>query len=223
MSGLQTLSEGVGDHCYRRIRQDIIFGRLAPGERLKLERMKDDYNVSLSTIRELLNRLSSEGLVMAEGRRGFEVSPVSEQDLRELASMRLLLESHALRNSFAEGDIEWEGRVVGAHHKLALLERKMLDGDHSQAQTWKRYDREFHHELISACGSRALLETHSTIYDNYLRYQIVAFIFRGQIAADEHRYMLECALKRDAERAISVLETHIQGCVEETLSRGLSG
>jgi len=217
----QLLNEGVGDYCYRRIRQDIIFGRLAPGERLKLERMKDDYDVSLSTIRELLNRLSSEGLIVAEGRRGFEVSPVSEKDLRELASMRLLLESHALRNSFAEGDIDWEGRVVGAHHKLALLERKMLDGDHSQAQTWKRYDREFHHELISACGLSALLETHATIYDNYLRYQIVAFIFRGKIAADEHRSMLECALKRDSEKAISVLETHIHGCVEETVARGL--
>jgi len=66
-----------------------------------------------------------------------------------------------------------------------------------------------------------LLETHATIYDNYLRYQIVAFIFRGKIAADEHRSMLECALKRDSEKAISVLETHIHGCVEETVARGL--
>jgi DNA-binding GntR family transcriptional regulator len=61
-------------------------------------------------MRELLNRLSSEGLVM--------VSPVSGTNLREVAAMRLLLEGHALAQSFDAGEMEWEGRVVAAHHKL---------------------------------------------------------------------------------------------------------
>ncbi|MGO7888722.1 GntR family transcriptional regulator, partial [Rhizobium ruizarguesonis] len=46
---------------YRRIRADIIFGRLAPGKKLKLESLKESYETSISTLREVINRLSSEG------------------------------------------------------------------------------------------------------------------------------------------------------------------
>src|ERR1700675_4340868 len=64
--------DSVGEKTYRRIRTDIIFGKLAPGEKLKLDRLREHYGASVSTLRELLNRLSSEGLVVAEGQRGFE-------------------------------------------------------------------------------------------------------------------------------------------------------
>ncbi|MBN9470247.1 MAG: GntR family transcriptional regulator [Bosea sp.] len=210
----------VGELAYRRIRADIIFGRLAPGQKLKLEVLREGYGASVSTLRELLNRLASEGLIAAEGQKGFMVSPVSATNLREIAAMRLLLEGHALAQSFEAGDMEWEGRVVAAHHKLAQMERRMLEQDRADAELWKRYDWEFHHALISACGSQVLLETHAAIYDKYLRYQMVAVIFRGQIAAEEHQILLDSALKRDQERAAAVLGTHVNACVEHTL--GLS-
>lgn len=212
--------ESVGETTYRRIRTDILFGRLAPGQKLKLERMKDAYGASISTLRELLNRLTSEGLVTSEGLRGFEVTPISAADLREVAAMRLLLECHALKASFENADLEWEGRVVAGHHKLSLLEKRMADGDMSQAETWKRYDREFHHALISACDSTALLETHAAIYDKYLRYQMVAVVFRGEIAAREHRSLLEAALARDWQAAQTTLIRHVEDCVEDTLAAG---
>jgi GntR family carbon starvation induced transcriptional regulator len=100
----------AGDSGYHRIRSDIIFGVLTPSGRLKLDSMKEDYGVSVSTLREILNRLASEGFVVAEGQRGFEVAPVSIQNLRELAQLRILLEHHAMTESFRAGDMEWEGR-----------------------------------------------------------------------------------------------------------------
>jgi DNA-binding GntR family transcriptional regulator len=214
-------SDSIGEKTYRRIRTDIIFGRLAPGQKLKLDGLKEGYGTSVSTLRELLNRLSSEGLIVAEGLRGFEVTPVSAAEFRELAAMRLLLECHALQQSFAAGDMEWEGRVVSAHHKLTRMEKRMLAGDRSEAETWKRYDREFHHALISACGSTAMLETHAAIYDKYLRYQVIAVVFRGELAAREHEKLTQFALKRDIVAAQKVLATHIQDCVEDTLARGM--
>ena len=84
--------------------------------------MKQDYGVSVSTLREILNWLASEKLVLAEGQRGFEVTDVSVEDLKEIAAFRELLETHALTQSFATGDVEWEANVVAAHHKLSLME-----------------------------------------------------------------------------------------------------
>jgi DNA-binding GntR family transcriptional regulator len=214
-------SDTAGESAYRRIRHDIIFGRLAPGSRLRLERLKEPYLASVSTLREILFKLSSEGLVVAEGQRGFEVAPVSQQNFREVAAMRDLLEGHALRESFRRGDVDWEGEVVAAHHKLARMERLMLAGEQEDPATWKRYDWEFHHALISACGSSALLAAHAQIFDQYLRYQIIAVIFRGESAMEEHRRLLQHALDRDADSAATVLRGHIGACVAHTLEYGL--
>lgn len=220
MSAEATVAETAGDNTYRRIRSDIIFGRLAPGQKLRLEKLRIAYSTSVSTLREVLYRLLSEGLVAAEGQRGFEVVGISVANLREVAGMRNLLEGHAMRDSFAAGDIEWEGRVVAAYHKLSRLEGKMLDGAHDQTTYWKNYDREFHHALISACGSQALLETHSVIFDQFLRYQMLAVVFRGAVAAQEHKALLDCAMERDADRAAGILETHISACIDFTVASG---
>src|SRR6266568_5081005 len=164
-------AETAGERAYRRIRHDILFGRLAPAQKLKLDGLKESYSVSVSTLRELLNRLTSEGLIVAEGARGFEVAPISTENLKEVANLRQLLECHAMELSFAAGDMEWEGRGVAAHHKLAMIENRML-----------------------------------------------AVVFRGEIAAREHRQLLDCALRRDAKSAQGVLIKHIQDCVSYTLA-----
>jgi DNA-binding GntR family transcriptional regulator len=99
-----------------------------------------------------------------------------------------------------------------------MVESRMLAGDRSAPDLWKRYDWEFHHALISACGSKVHLDAHSAAYDKYLRYQMIAVVFRGEIAAREHRQLLECALRRDTKSAQGVLIKHIQDCVSYTLA-----
>jgi DNA-binding GntR family transcriptional regulator len=117
--------------------------------------------------------------------------------------------------------MEWEGRVVAAFHKLALMEKKMAAGVRSEAEVWKRYDWEFHHALISACGSQVLLDTHATIYDRYLRYQMIAAVYRGEAASGEHRTLLESALARDWRTAQKTLNTHVGDCVDQMVNGGL--
>ena len=214
------IPETIGENAYRRIRADIIFGRIAPGQKLKLDTLRETYGASVSTLREILSRLTSEGLVVAEGQRGFDAAPVSVENLKEIAALRMLLEGYALEQSFAAGDVEWEGRVVAAHHKLAALEQRMRDGDRSETELWKRYDWEFHQALISACGSQVLMETHAAVFDKYLRYQMIALSFRGDIAAREHLTLLQAALKRDGATAKSTLERHVSGGVEHALATG---
>jgi DNA-binding GntR family transcriptional regulator len=220
MTFLDHPAETISENAYKRMRTDIIFGRLPPRQKLKLDRLKNSYGASISTLREVLSRLASEGFVLAEGQRGFEVSDVSAGNLKEIAALRQLLEGHALAQSFAAGDMEWEGRVVAAHHKLASMERLMQSGDRSQTESWKRYDWEFHQALISACGSHALMETHAGVFDKYLRYQMIALSYRGDIAAREHQFLLECALSRDAETAQRILAEHVSGGVEHALATG---
>lgn len=216
----ETNEESVGDAIYRRLRHDIVFGNLKPGQRLRLEGLRAQYGSSVTTLREALSKLASEGLVTAEGLRGFQVTQVSARNLHEIAGLRLLLESHAMTLSFATGDMEWEGRLVSAHHKLARTEEKLLAGDFSCILEWKQYDSEFHTALIANCRSDELMLAHKAAFDKYLRYQMVALNFRGKIASEEHSGLLQAALNRNANRAIEILRVHIEGGVAEALEAG---
>src|SRR4026209_1904040 len=129
LGGVNAHVETAGEKAYRRLRNDIIFGRLAPSQKLRLEALKDAYGISVSTLRELLNRLTSEGLVVAESARGFEVAPVSGGNFVKPTKLGLRLESLALQRSFVRGDMDWEGGVAAAPHKRATRERRTLAGD----------------------------------------------------------------------------------------------
>ncbi len=190
---------------------------LQPGSKLKLDALKVRYSASLSTLRETLNRLASDGFVEAPEQRGFLVTPVSREDLTEISELRVLLECHALELSIANGDTDWEGNLVAAHHKLHLMEQQLLRGDESEKETWKRYDWEFHQAMIAACNSKNLLSLHSIIYDKYLRYQMLVLTYRGEEAVKEHKDMFDAALARDASTAKRLLEDHIRNGLSHTL------
>jgi DNA-binding transcriptional MocR family regulator len=72
-----TAAMGVADAAYCRLRSDILGGELLPGMKLKLDALRDRYEVSVNTLRETLSRLAADGLVEAEGQRGFTVIPTS--------------------------------------------------------------------------------------------------------------------------------------------------
>lgn len=207
----------VGSTTYEKIKHDIIFGQLSPGAKLKLEPLKAQYGASVSTLRETLSRLASEGFVSAEEQRGFYVTQISKEDLIEIANLRILLECHALKTSVENGDTDWEGNLVAAFHKLQLMENRMLVGDESEKETWKRYDWEFHLAMIQACNSQNLLALHATVYDKYLRYQMSVLTHRGEAAAAEHKAMFDAALARDSDRAQLLLQEHIRNGLEHTL------
>ena len=207
----------ISSLTYDLIKKDIIFGKLEPSSKLKLDTLKNIYNASLSTIRETLNRLASEGFVVAEEQRGFFVNSFSRNDLIEIANLRVLLECHAIKLSIERGDTDWEGNLVASYHKLHLLEKKMEKDNAKFKEEWKKYDWEFHLALISNCGSENLLTLHSILYDKYIRYQMAVITYRGKDAEEEHKKIFEAALNRDSSTAANILETHITKGLEHTL------
>jgi DNA-binding GntR family transcriptional regulator len=210
----------AGEIAYEQIRTDIIFAALRPDEKLKLEPMRERYQTSVTTLREVLNRLSSEGFVVAVGQKGFRVAPVSLKGLMEVAELRQLIECHALRASIAKGGIDWEAAVIGTHHKLAAMEAQMIEGQTIDMTAWKKLDRDFHSTLISACDSDMMLRLFDGVFDHYVRYQRLVLGFRGQEAADEHLAIMKSAVARNADETVRVLIKHLRKGVEHAITRG---
>jgi DNA-binding GntR family transcriptional regulator len=233
MDEAENLPDGAGqpgtltEAIYGRLRNDILLGVLRPGDKLKLDALRQRYDASVNTLRETLSRLVSDGLVANEGQRGFTVVPVSLADLRDITEMRRMLECHAARLSIQHADLDWESRVVAAYHKLSKVE-EMIESDPARYEVLlEAYNRSFHSAIISACGSRWLLNFHGIMYDQSLRYRTLALQVRDfprQQSRREHREILDAALARDAERLVAVLGKHVtKGAelyVEQDLARG---
>jgi GntR family transcriptional regulator, carbon starvation induced regulator len=223
-AGAATLTEAL----HERIRQDIILGALQPAAKLKLEKLSKAYQVSVNTLRESLSRLAADGLVVAEGQKGFAVLPVSIEDLREITEMRQLLECHALRQSIANADLDWEARLVGAYHKLSKIEALVESEPEIYGDAWERYNQEFHEALIANCRSRWLKLYHKAMYDHSQRYRMLSLKtkpFPRSQSAEEHRQILDAAILRDVATAERILAQHILKGAELTalVSPGVGG
>lgn len=217
----RTLSEVA----YRRLRSDILWGRLAPGQPLRFEEMKRLYGLGSSPLREALSRLVSERLVTAIGQRGFWVATVSAEEFRGITRVRQLVEGDALRLSVLHGDVDWESRIVAAFHGLSRV--PIPHGPGPGAEEWARLHGEFHAALISACGIPLLLSLSQSLGDQAERYRLIraAHSPEPDLTRDtraEHKDIMEAVLRRDADAAVAALTRHF-GITVESVNRVLAG
>lgn len=208
----KTLVEGA----YQRLRRDIIEGVHAPGDKLRVEHLKDQYDVGAGTLREALLLLVTDALVVAQGQRGFRVAPISIADFEDITRTRVLLETEALRQSIASGGEEWEASVVAAFHRLSRAEQRLADHDISTTQEWEQRNRAFHEALISASRSRWIRHFQNILYQQSERYRRIS-LFRKPVPRDvhaEHQALFDATLARDADRATAILTEHILRTLE---------
>jgi DNA-binding GntR family transcriptional regulator len=204
----RSLTEDV----HEAVRSDILFGRRLPASRLQLNELAEEYGVSLSVVREAVTRLASEDLVEATPQRGFRVRSISLEHLRDLTWVRVQLETLALRQSIAEGDVSWEANLVAAHHRLSVTPMFFEDGRGNTA--WMAAHGAFHAALAAASGSPVLERLRGQLYDASELYRYwsghLPRHLRRPPVDDEHRQILEAALARDADLAVELLTRHLQ-------------
>lgn len=204
-AGSRTLIE----RAYGQLRDDIIEGRLAPGEKLRVEHLKTHYGVGAGTLREAISRLVSDALVQAEGQRGFRVAPIALEDMEDLTRLRLHIEIDALRQSIRCGDAAWRARLQLAFDELSAAEQPVRCEHRAR---WEQLNTRFHEALTSAHASRwtnrvlRLLTRHG---ERYRRYTI-ALADSGRDVHAEHGEIFECAMAGMEARAALALEAHIR-------------
>ncbi|NMG43022.1 FCD domain-containing protein [Aromatoleum toluvorans] len=197
--------------AYKRLRRDIIEGMHPPGEKLRVEHLKEQYDVGAGTLREALLLLVTDALVVGQGQRGFRVAPISLADFEDITRTRVLLETEALRQAIARGNEEWEAGLVGAFHRLSRAEQKLAEHDPGATEDWEKRNRAFHEALIAACPSRWIRHFQHILYQQSERYRRIS-LFRQPIPRDihaEHQALVDATLARDATRATSILSEHI--------------
>jgi len=203
-------SASLTSQIYESLRQDILRGTLPPEKKLRIERLKEDYGVGTSAIREALSMLTSDLLVQRIDHRGFRVAPISREGFDELLRTRRWLEERALRESIQRGDVKWEEAVVLSHYHLSHSNRVKSQERFLSKDAWEMRHKEFHLTIIGACRSELLIHFCHQLYDLNIRYRRVVGLpaVSDRDVASEHERIVEAILARDEQRAVSMLLDH---------------
>lgn len=199
-----TASQSSTQRAYLALRNDIIFGRIAPGERLKIDTLKESLDTGASPVREALSLLTSDQLVDRIDQRGFRVAATSREQFQEILDLRCRLEDLAVRDSIANGSEGWEESLVLAHHYMVRARQKSPEEFESCHKT-------FHMALLEGCNSPILLRFCNQLYDLNVRYRYLAGrskeYSRRNVDA-EHEAILNAAVDRDIEAVSTRLLEH---------------
>lgn len=205
----------ICDLALRRLRSEILSGRLAPGTKLVIKELSENYGIGATPLRDALSQLAGTFLVEREAQRGFRVAPVSHRDLADVGRTRNFVEVAALELSMQRADPTWAQRVKAAH--VAFLRTTIGIGDTRPiAEDWEETHRGFHFALLSCCDSPSLFEMCSNLNDRFDRYRRLALptrSFTGAVDLD-HEPLLEAALAGKTSEAMILLGRHI----DDTLS-----
>jgi GntR family transcriptional regulator, carbon starvation induced regulator len=208
-SPAQTLTEQV----LQRLHDDIVSGKLAASEKLRVQELSRRYGVGASPLREALSRLTADGLVASESNRGFRVAPVSVADFVDIVDNRRRIESLALEQSIKTGDDAWEGRLIADYHQLQKLESTYRPSSklNDPSWEWERRHRNFHRSLISACPSPWLLHFDWLLVCQFDRYRRLVTLNAGATRSgrQQEQALFNATLARNAKKAGQVLCTHI--------------
>jgi GntR family carbon starvation induced transcriptional regulator len=215
----------LNSSALRRLRADIIACRLMPNERLRVEALRERYGMSISPLREALMRLEAEGLVELEQNKGFRVSEVSQENLRDLMRTRIEIEAIALRWSLEKGGVEWEANLLGSFHRLSRQAK--IDPDNPEAinEAWSREHAEFHAALVSACGSQAMMSIRSRLFEQAERYVSLSIMSNAPLRDDvtEHKQLMRAALNRETDKTIELNRLHISRTLDKVAASLAAG
>ncbi len=195
-------SRTKNDAVYKKLRQDIIKGRLFPGQRLVMAELAKGFGVSETPVREAIRRLESEGLVAFTPHSGAVVADIDEAALVEIYLIRTELEALA-------------ARLAAAHiteRDLEQIERK--NGDIRRAIDDGRLDlvgplnKEFHLKIYRSAPYPRLYKMIADLWDAFERWPGV-FTYVPERAASsviEHREIIEALRQGDADRAVGLIK-----------------
>ncbi|MGU3496045.1 GntR family transcriptional regulator [Xanthobacteraceae bacterium A53D] len=184
------------------LRAAIVEGRLEPGARLEPDRIAADLGCSRMPVREALKVLEKEGFVTCYPFRGTEVSQLRAEEVEELFSMRIALETLALARAVPNLTEDELGKM---HDILRAMDDPAQHGD------WRALNQKFHSILNGACGWPRLLEQIDVLRQNVDRYVRIWVDTQGyDVPQRQHWELYEACRARDVAGAQRVLQRHFQ-------------
>jgi DNA-binding GntR family transcriptional regulator len=195
----------VRELIYNKLKSDITLGNINPGKRLLESDLATQFQVSRTPVREVIRQLQSEGLVKVESLRGASVTKLSVEEVREIYSIRIILESFGT---------ELAVKNFGKREKEILKKFKQMFKKHltnGKYSEWLETNIKFHLFFTENAGNSYLYRLLKDLRSRVHRYQFIAATspYIIQQYTKEHEQIIDAALKGNSKLARRNMERHL--------------
>jgi DNA-binding GntR family transcriptional regulator len=198
------------DAVLNQLRDMIIEGALAPGQRINEGQVGAALGVSRTPLREAIKTLASEGLVEIAPAKGAVVRRFTEADIRDTLEVLKALEQAAARRLCAAGSDAAVAAIVGLHDEMMLLyaARRRLE--------YFKLNQAIHSAIAKGSGNAVLAETHGQLQARIRRIRFIGNETpdRWAAAVAEHEEMVAALRRRDGEALAEVLGRHLDRTID---------
>ena len=206
----------LSDQTTTALREAIVKGDIAPGEKLNEPRLAEQFSVSRGPLREAIRRLVAMGLVRHIPNVGASVVTLSLANITDLYDVREVLEGKAA--ALAATNMNDQERLE--LRELIEIHRQHIESNAGQYMQVEG-DFDFHYKIIQGCGNAML--TRQLCHELYhlvrmFRYQTSRFKKRSNRALVEHEQLVYAIEQRDAEVAEMLMRKHISRAKDSIVS-----
>jgi DNA-binding GntR family transcriptional regulator len=203
MAGINTPST-LKHYLVERLRNTILSGKYRPGDRLNESMIARELDISRVPVREALFQLQESGLVTDHKHRGMFVTNLSEEDTQRINSVRLILETEAMKLARAHMTAE----IAAA---LTALVNKMESWDGETAEAAK-LDLSFHRTIWEASGNPHLVKTLESLVTVLFAYKTLeTSSYETRLwRLNHHRALLDVLLSPKEQDITGALLMHLR-------------
>lgn len=209
---VDSLADRVSDRAYERLRQMIVSLELAPGSQVVEAQLMVRLGSGRTPLREALQRLKDDGLIVALPRRSMSVAEITVDGLKQIYQARSILEPAIGRlaaEEIAPEQLTFLGQIVDRH--LALAEATPYE--------ITECDMAFHRSIAEASGNRYLVAAFDRIRSLAQRLSVLAYSRAPVVPStiEEHRRIVEALRVHDADCVAQSLDAHIRNAKDRIL------
>lgn len=194
------------DRVFSQLQNDILNGMYEPGESLIESKLSEELGVSRTPIREAIRQLELEGLVKTIPNKGATVSGITNQDIEDIYTIRMLIEGLAAR---------WAAEKITPKELKELQEAVDLEEfytNKNETDQLLKFDTRFHDIIYKACKSKPLMHTLSTFHHYVQKARSISMSSpeRAAQVLKEHKAILQAIIDGDGEKAEKLSTEHVR-------------
>lgn len=196
------------DSAYRAIREGILAGTFAQGSHITARQLAEATGLSRTPVREAMRGLEAEGLITLIPNRGAFVARWTENEIKQIYELRVLLESFAAQVAAERIDDAQRDELQALAKEMArLVEQRPID-----VEAIAEVNDRFHKGVLEACGNPRLRDLLGTITEvplqlsTFRRYSVDEL----RRSASQHAELVSALMVRDGDWARSVMTAHIR-------------
>ncbi len=196
----------IREKVYDVIRNDILNGHIAPGERVIETRLAEQIKTSRTPVREALHMLEREGFLEAIPRVGYQVKQITWDEIEEICEIRAVNECLAARWAMQRMTPK---ELQALEENLSISEAEVEQGN---PRSFVEFDAEFHEILARASGSERLLELCQMLRRHMLRYRIESIFRKENVlrAIEGHKTIVAYIQRKEEDGVEMAIKQHLE-------------